>query len=240
VGKAQERDLRAEIVSRWHFWSVRLAREAARKTTFEEVRDYLDEKMAEDVAQKVKGDVQTIYPGIDVDQVRRLWKDRKGGKFRSATYGLGTWLLGESARAELDKDKEKKEKEPEKGSQAEARKRLEERIKRYIDNQKLARQSIGSEDKSEDPQLFWEGWEWAGRSQWVLAHFAEKSGEFQDIKARLSNCRTCGGTGFRNLLLTGNAGSSTEEGKAGSSAGEVLVPCPGCHKIGIVRGIRYR
>jgi hypothetical protein len=240
VTKAQERDLRAEIISRWHFWSVRLAREGARKPTFEEVRGYLDEKMAEDVAQKVKADVQTIAPGIDVDQVRRLWKDRKGGKYRSATYGLGTWLLGESARAELDQTKEKKEKEPEKGTQAEARKRLEERIKRYLDNQKLARQSAGSEDESEDPQLFWEGWDWAGRSQWVLAYFVEKSGEFHDLQTRFENCRSCGGTGFRDMLFTGNAASSQEAGKASATSGEVLVPCPGCHKIGIVRRIRYR
>ena len=240
VTKAQERDLRAEIVGRWHFWTVRLAREAARKPTFEEVRGYLDEKMAEDVAQKVKADVQTIAPGIEIDQVRRLWKERKGGKYRSATYGLGTWLLGESARAELDQTKEKKVAEPEKGTQAEARKRLEDRIKRYIDNQKLARQSVGNEDKSEDPQLFWEGWDWAGRSQWVLANFAEKSGEFHDLQARFENCRSCGGKGFRDMLFTGGAASSSEEGKSGASSREQLVSCPGCHKIGIVRRVRYR
>jgi hypothetical protein len=241
VTKAQERDLRAEIITRWHFWTVRLAREAARKPTYEEVRGYLDEKMAEDVANKVKADVQTIAPGIEVDQVRRLWKERKGGKYRQATYGYGTWLLGESARAELDQTKEKEKKpEPEKGTQAEERKKLEERIKRYLENQKLTRQSAQTEDKSEDPQVFWDGWDWNSRSQWTLAYFAEKSGEFHDLVARFDNCRSCGGTGFRDMLFTGNASSSQEEGKASATSGEVLVPCPGCHKIGIVRRVRYR
>jgi hypothetical protein len=240
VGKAQERDLRAEIITRWHFWAVRLAREAARKTTFEEVQGYLDEKMAEDLAQKVRDDVQTIAPKAEVDQVRRLWGERKGGKYRTATYGLGTWLLGESARAELDQTKEKKAPEPEKGTQSAARKKLEDRIKRYLENQKLTRQSAQKEDDSEDPQVFWEKWNWAGRAQWVLAYFAEKSGEFRDLQARFENCRECGGTGARDMLFTGNASSSSDENKGSAQAGEVLVPCPACHTIGIVRRIRYR
>lgn len=239
VAKSQERDLREAIISRWHFWTVRLAREAARLATFEEVQGYLDEKMGEDLAQKVRDDVQRIAPGIEADEVRRLWGDRKGGKYRTATYGHGTWLLGESARAELDQSKDPEEAEAPKGSQAEARKKLEERIQRYLENQKLSRSSGGGQSEEDDPEVFWANWNWAGRSQWVLAYFAEKSGEFHDLKARFSNCRECGGTGARDVLYTGNAGSS-KDGEAGAKAGRVLVPCPGCHTIGIVRRIRYR
>lgn len=240
VGKSQERDLRAEIISRWHAWTVRLAREAARKPTFEEVRGYLDEKLGEDLAQKVRDEVQSIAPGVEVDQVRRLWSERKGGKFRTATYGLGTWLLGEAARAELDQAKEKKDAAPEKGTQSEARKKLVERIKRYLDNQKLTRDAAKSGGDDEDPQVFWAEWNWAGRAQFVLAYFAEKSGEFRDLQARFSNCRECGGTGARNVLFTGQASSADQEGAGKGNAGEVLVPCPACHTIGIVRRIRYR
>lgn len=240
VTRAQERDLRAEIISRWHSWTVRLAREAARKPTFEEVQGYLDEKMGEDLAQKVRDAVQTIAPGIEVDQVRRLWGERKGGKYRTATFGLGTWLLGESARAELDQTKEPKEAAPEKGSQSEARKKLEERIQRYLDNQKLTRNASKEKSEEDDPQAFWESWDSAGRAQWVLAYFAEKSGEFRDLQARFSPCRECGGTGARDVLFTGNAGNSTQNGAGGAQAGQVLVACPACHTLGIVRRIRYR
>jgi len=239
VAKSQERDLRDEVVSRWHFWAVRLAREAARKTNFEEVQGYLDEKIGEDVAAKVAEDAQQIAPGVTPDQVRRLWGERKGGKYRTASYGLGTWLLHDSARAELDQTKEK-EAEAEKGTASEARKKLEDRIKRYLDNQKLVRSSSGEVDDSEDPQVFWEQWNWAGRSQWVLAYYAEKSGDFRDLQARFENCRECGGRGARDVLFTGQAGSAEEGAKVGSGAGEVLVPCPACHTIGIVRRVRYR
>jgi hypothetical protein len=234
VAKSQERDLREEVVARWHFWAVRLAREAARKPTFEEVQAYLDEKMGEDVAQKVRDDVQTIAPGIEVDQVRRIFGERKGGKYRTATYGGGTWLLGESAREELDQTKDEKKEEPVKGTQSEARKKLEDRIKHYLENQKLTRSSADAAE-ADDPQVFWDGWNWSGRSQWVLAYYAEKSGDMKDLQSRFSNCRECGGTGARDMLFTGSAASS-----AGQQAGEILVPCPACHTIGIVRRIRYR
>jgi hypothetical protein len=243
VAKSQERDLREEIISRTHYWSVRLAREIAQKTNLEEVQAYLEEKMGEDLMLKVREDVQSIAPGIEVDQIKRLWGDRKGGKYRWATYSLGTWLIGEEARAELDQTKDKKEAEPPKGSAAEQRKKLEEKVKRYMDNQKLTRQGSDKPDDSEDPQAFWQTWNWAGRSQWVQARFAEKSGFFHDLQARFENCRECGGTGAREILFTGNAASAQNDGSGQSAtakAGEQLVICPACHHIGVVRRIRYR
>jgi len=237
IARAQERDLREEIVSRWHHWTVRLAKEAGRKTSFEEVQAYLDEKLGEEIVQKVRDDVQTIAPGIEVDQVRKLWGERKGGKFRSASYGLGSWLLGDSARAELDQDKKgAASAPPAPGSAAEARQKLEDRIKRYIDNQKLTRKSgAGQASADDDPQLFWGEWNWAGRAQWVLAYHAEKSGDFKDVEGRLSPCPACGGAGARDVLFTGSAASADNQG-----AGETLVACPSCHTVGVVRRVRYR
>ena len=240
VAKSQERDLLEAIITRYHFWAMRLARTAAQKTSLEEVQGYLEEQMAEDVLKKVRDEVQSIAPGIEPDQVRRLWGERKGGKYRRATYGMGTWLLGESARAELDQTKEKKA-EAEKGSASEARKKLEEKVKRYLENQKLTRQAAKNEvDASDDPQAFWEIWPWSARSQWVLAYFAEKSGEFRDLVASFENCRECGGTGARDMLFTGNAASSSSNNGGKSNSGEVLVPCPACHTLGILRRILYR
>lgn len=236
IARAQERDLREEIITRWHYWTVRLAKDAARKTTFEEVQAYLDEKMGEEIAQKVRDDVQTIAPGIEVEQVRKLWNERKGGKFRSASYGLGSWLLGDSARAELDKEKKgAATPPPAPGSAAEARQKLEDRIKRYIENQKLTSKSGGNAASDEDPQVFWGDWNWAGRSQWILAYHAEKSGDFKDVEGRLSPCPACGGAGARDILFTGSAASTDNQGAA-----QTLVACPSCHTIGVVRRVRYR
>ncbi len=239
VAKSQERDLRDEVVRGWHEWTLRLAREAARKKSYEEVLGYLDEKMSEEVADKVREDVQKIAPGIDADAVRRLWNERKSVRYHTATYGLGTWLLGEAARAELDQKQEDEKAAadpnaaPEKGSQAAARKKLEERIKRYLENQKLAQEAQQETAQDEDPQVFWESWNLSGRAQWILAYYAEKSGDFRDLQPRFENCRECGGTGARDILFVGAA-------MAGQGAKQTLVPCQTCHTIGIVRRIRYR
>jgi len=235
VAKYQERDLRAEIIRRVHYRSVRIAREAVRQyPTFEEVMGYLDEQMGEDVLEAVKEDVQAIAPGIENDQVRRLWDERKAGRFHQASYGIGTWLLGEDrALAQYEKEGEEKENQPEKGSAAEARKKLEERVQRYLKNQELARRAGGGATEEEDPNELWNRWNHSGRYQWVLAYFAEFSGYFNLEAVRFSFCRECGGKGTRTVLFTGSA-------IAGKSASETLVPCGTCHTLGHVRRIRYR
>jgi len=236
VAKYQERDLRAEIIRRVHYRSVRIARDAARQyPTFEEMMAYLDEQMSEDVLAAVKEDVQQIAPGIENDQVRRLWDDRAGGRFRQASYGVGTWLLGEDralAQYEKEADPDAK-KEPEVGSAAAARKKLEERVQRYLKNQDLARRAGGGASDEEDPNELWNRWNHSGRYQWVLAYFAEFSGYFNLEAVRFSFCRECGGSGTRTVLFTGSA-------IAGKSASETIIPCATCHTLGHVRRIRYR
>ena len=236
VAKYQERELRARIISRVHYRARHIARDAARQhPTFEEVLAYLDEQMGEDLLEAVKEDVQEIAPGIENDQVRRLWDERKAGRFHQASYGIGTWLLGEDrALAQFEKEPDPNaKKEPAKGSAAAARKKLEERVARYLKNQDLARRGGGGASDEEDPNELWSRWSHSGRNQWVLAYFAEFSGYFNLQAVRFSFCRECGGSGTRSVLFTGSA-------IAGKSAAETLVPCGTCHTLGHVRRIRYR
>ena len=169
---------------RWHYWSLRLAREIARDTeTFAEAIAYLDERMGEDLLIKVAEDVQGIAPGIEGDEVLRLWTERQGGRYRHSSYGIGTWLLGEDrALATLEEeDEEDTRPEPEAGTQAAARKELEERIRRYLKNQELVRQtkSGGGQSGSEEPEEMWSRWNHSGRSRWILSYFVESSGHFE-------------------------------------------------------------
>jgi hypothetical protein len=237
VLKHQQGDLREEVVRSFHARAQRLAREAARKDEYEEVIAYLDEGLAEELVKAVQADLAALAPEITPEEVQKLWRERKGGRVRQASYGLGTWLLGED-RALATPPEEGKEKEDEKpapGSQAEARKKLEERIQRYLKNQELARaaQSGGATSEEDDPNAFWKEYEIAGRAQWILAYFVENSGLFEIDRIRFENCRECGGTGARDLLDTGSSIS-------GDAAGERLVPCPTCHTLGRVRRVRYR
>jgi len=235
VDKSQERDLRSEVVRRWHYWTRRLAREGARIKTFEGAMAYLDEKMGEDLLDAVTADLEKIAAGIEGDAVRRLWDERSGGRIQTVSYGNGTWLLGEEqARAELEKEEEGAAEEE--GSTGDARKKLEEKIARYLKNQDLARKSksTGADDDAEDPDAFWGEWNVSGRSQWILAYFAENSGMFKLEKVRFRNCRECGGTGAREIVYLRGA----LQGDEGASS--LLIACPTCHHIGVVRRLRYR
>jgi tetratricopeptide (TPR) repeat protein len=235
VAKHQERDARDLVVKRWHFWSVRLAREAARrKETYAEVIDYLDETMGLEILEAVRKDLERIDPTIEAETVRRLWDEREGGRIRGATYGTGTWLLGpESAKDLLEPEEEKDEPSATEGSAKLARKRFEEKIKRYLKNIELSRRSQASATGDADPEEFWKLWNLAGRSQWIHSYYVENSGDYRDLEARLSACRECGGQGFKEILFTGSA-------IKGSRSGDHQVPCPNCHAVQVVRRLRYR
>jgi hypothetical protein len=238
VARYQERDLREAVVGRWHYWSVALARKAAReKESYEAALAWLEDGMGEELVQHVQEDLQAIAPGISPDDVRKLWEEREGGRYHQASYGYGTWLLGdERARAELEAEAEAEE--AEEGSQSDARKELEERVKRYLENQELARRALsgGGADATaglEQPEDFWKRWTSASKAQWILAYYVENSGDFRLQRVRFANCRECGGTGARQVLYTGSA-------ITGSESGERLVPCPTCHHVGVLRRVRYR
>ncbi len=235
VGRHQARDLREAVVRHFHARVARLARDAAKKKkTYEEVLAYLDEGMLDELLQAVQRDLEELAPGIEGDEIQRLWTEREAGRYRQASFGLGTWLLGDSRARETYEEKEDETPDPKKGSQAEARKKLEDRIKRYLQNQELTRRAkAGGAAGEEDPAKYWLDWDYAGRYHWIVAYFVEFSGLFQIDRVRFANCRECGGTGARDIVYSGSA-------IAGDAAQNRLVPCPACHTIGVVRRIRYR
>ncbi len=236
VGKHQERDARSLVVQRWHYWTGRLAKEAARRLkTYQEVLDYLDETMSLEVNEAVRKDLERIDPNVAAELVRKLWDEREGGRFSSTTYGTGTWLLGpESAQDRLEPEEEDEPLDPAGAKTSKnARKDFQKKIDRYLKNIELSRKAQAGVTGDEDPELFWKDWNLAGRAQWVRAYYVENSGEFRDLKARLSSCRECAGKGFKEILFTGSA-------VKGSRSGDHQVPCPQCHTVQVIRRLRYR
>ena len=234
VSKYQERDLAAEIVRLVYSHTTKLTRKAAREMLdYETILGYLDEGLIEDLREKVVEDLQQLAPGIEPDEMQRFWDLREGGRRRTATYGLGTWLIGEE-RALMIPVVEEKKPEAEKGSQEEARQKLEKRISRYLQNQELARKSTGGDQlEEEDPAQYWAQMNLSGRSLWTLAYFVEFSGLFRLERVYLDNCRGCGGVGVREVLFTGSAVS-------GASGGSRLYRCSTCHGLARVRRYKYR
>ncbi len=227
--KAQLKALRAEVATRWHANAVKRAKAAARFDTYGQVMAYLEETMHQDILTAVTADLAELKQDITEEEVAVLFAEREGGRFRRASYGNGTWMLGEDkARAGIEKPEESGPA----GEQDAARKALEEKIKRYIEHQASVRSSSGSEDDV-SPEDYWTEFPYNSRSNWILAYYAEFSGDMQLRRAQFANCRECGGTGAREVVNLGGA----REGQEGSTR---LVPCPTCHHIGVIRKISFR
>ncbi len=235
--KGQERALREEIVRRWYFHAQRHAQRAARELPFEETVAWIEGPMGEEIAASVLEDVTRIAPDLSEETVRALWEEREGGRVQTASYGLGTWLLGEDRARAMDSDDEDEEAEAN-DPKDELRDDLRQRMKRYVDAQRRSarRQQQGG---GEDPQAFWERSSVSARRLWIMAYYAEFSGDMRVVRTRLANCRECGGTGAKEVIYLGSA-KTRDAGSTGKSSGHRLTECPTCHRTGVVRRVQYR
>jgi hypothetical protein len=231
VAKAQDRALREAVVARLGVRAGDAASAAARQQTHAQAVDYVDARMTSDVLDLVTRDLQRIKAAVEPGEVRRLWDERKFGGRKRASYGLGTWLLGdEAARKKLGDEDEDKKKAAQKASDP-ARAELEEKIKRYLENQKL-QQSAQQDEEGPDPEAYWAEYGANAREQWILALWVERSGLYKNLRTEFENCRECGGTGAKTVL--------TISGQGGGAENERLEKCPSCHHVGVVRRISYQ
>lgn len=231
VVKARDKHLRREVPKRWFAWMGRLAAKAAREMSYEESLAYLEETFGEEILQHVAEEMRRVWPAIEEDQVRQYFIERKRGRWKPASYGLGTWLLGEDAA--LAGGPETTQAEPESARDRE-RADLEDKINRFMRNQQMAKRNSASAEDEEEVASFWTMLSSSARRFWIIAYYAENSGQL-DVrpKPELHNCSECGGTGAREVIYTGSA-------REGATSGMKLVTCETCHGIGRVRRIRYR
>jgi tetratricopeptide (TPR) repeat protein len=231
VERARERELSEAVVRRWHTWAIRLTREAARKLDYDAALEWVGSELPGEIRAAVRADLAEIDPEITMERVEELWRARPLARSHHASYGSGTWLLGDDrARAGLDDEEEEAAPTDER---EEARRDLEERIRRFLDRQRTVDRARGGEAGG-DPAAFWKEWGSTGRAQWLLAYWAEFSGDVEVVHVRFRPCRECGGRGVREIGYSGPAVS----GQSGQRSR--LVSCPSCHHVGIVRRISYR
>ncbi len=232
VLKARDQYLRKEVPKRWLAWMSKLAAKAAREMAFEQTLSYLEEGFSEEIVAHVTEEMRRVWPEIEEDHVRQIFEERKRGRWKPASYGLGTWLLGEddALKGEQVQSAPKEPKSP----RDQARQQYDEQIKKFLRNQSVSKQKRRSEDDEAEVEKEWKLLSSSARRNWIVAYYAENGGEL-DVrpKPELRNCSECGGTGAREVIFTGGA-------REGSNSGRTLVACPTCHGIGRVRRIRYR
>lgn len=229
VLRDRERDMIAEVESRWHFWVRRLAREKAREDVYEVVVAWLEEGMSEDVAQKVTEDMQRYEADVAMERIRDLWGQRAARRSQRTAYGQGTWLLGrDGAMAGLEQEEEEQRASD---PRSDERKKIEDRIERYLRNQQVA--AAGSTDvDGADPQEFWEDWSANKRALWITAFYVEQSGDMVVTRATVRPCKECAGQGFNEIADMGGAGSGGPSSR--------LIQCPLCNGVSVTRRVSYR
>lgn len=235
VLKERARDVKRLVREQYYSWMDRLVANASREMPFESALDWTTDQLRDQIVKKVTEDARRIWPDVEEDQVRQMWVDRDPGRWRAASYGLGTWLLGEEA-ALKGSQPEAADKKPEaKTERDQQREDLEAKMKRFLKNQQMQRNATRSEDDEQKIANFWSTLTVATRKAWLIAYYAENGGDLEvRPKPDLSACPSCGGTGAREVLYTGDARSNS------GSAGLRLERCTTCDGIGVIRRVRYR
>lgn len=231
--KARDSAMLSLVEKRWHYWLLRLARTGAMEyTTYGEAVGFAEEVLPQEIRAHVLEDVHKQFSDeVQPDHITAFWANRAARRWLLASYGLGTWLLGEEqARAGID---DKSKAAPTVSAKDKERAAMEQKIKRFLKNQELARKARSRKDEAEDYDRFWAGFSVNGRAQWIRAFYAEHVGDVQvKPKPRFHNCVSCAGTGAIEVLYIGGGGKG--------GGGSTLHKCPGCHGVGLVRKIYYR
>jgi tetratricopeptide (TPR) repeat protein len=189
------------------------------------------------------------YLKIDPDATLALWQERGSeGSPNTASYGGGTFILGEDAKKGYDKKaiaaakeaKEKEAKEAEEGKKKNGEKSLEDKINEKLKEKAKAREARNAKRKQAadviaDVPPTQEQW-WAAAStderlSFLVAFFAEKSGKVnvQSLDQRM--CSTCAGNGSIEMY-------HTQSGPNGES--DEAVPCPRCKTLGFDRLVKFK
>jgi len=237
VEDARDRKLRERVVQSWHDWARKLTFRAAQDPdmSFESAVNWVEDGLRGEILAAVHRELTTsVSDALTPDEITAYWAARENGRWQKASYGDGSWLLGEDRalaglpQAAADRDQPQSETEA-------LRQRLEERMKRYQRNQSVVRRSQADFDEEAEQVDFWTHWSSAGRAQWLLAYYAEFGGDMElRPEPFFRKCPDCNGTGAREIIRTGSAVTGAR------GAGSRLVPCRTCHGIGTWRRISYR
>lgn len=221
----------AFLARSWFNVAAALLRRKAldREAAVDALMDFAEENVPAQVRKSLLADLKKTYKG-DADEalVEALWKKRVAAapKRHQASYGVGTWILGEErARAGLEPEAEENSDSGKSPEQLE----LEERTRRYLEN--LERQRLQSQGQQGEatPEDWWRQASPSERFQWLLAYYAEFSGDYAVTNVAFDNCPTCGGTGVvATTELTAQGGRERKQ------------RCPTCHGVGVRRSLTFR
>ncbi|MFT7480046.1 MAG: hypothetical protein ACI80N_003353, partial [Gammaproteobacteria bacterium] len=231
IEQSLERAVGELVRSRWHYWLSRKTRAASREMSLEQARTFAESRLSQEIRQAVLEDVHKRISAT-VDDVDPYWTARRKVRYHVASYGSGTWLLGEDGAMAGTGDEVQAEEDAPVGALDTERAALETKIKRFLENQDRARRARSSADEADSQETFWSNFSSDSRAQWIISSYAEHGGDLE-VRPRphLRACSGCGGTGAREVVSTGGVTSNS---------GIQLFKCSVCYGIGIIRRVHYR
>lgn len=242
----QARDAFAKdfVAKRWFYWMRRLTRELAREDTLAAARAHADERLSEEIQKAVLADLQAkVWKEAQLEQVKKVFAERRKVRYESTTYSAGTWLLGLEAAQRGAEEVEEPKADPANPADAQ-RAELAQRIKQFMKNQRVAAGGRRAQEEEDLSQAFWERFPSSNRAMWLLAYYVENSGDLE-VRPRptLLPCNTCAGRGAIEVLLTGGGGapdSSRGGSNRNAADSQQLQKCPTCQGVQVVRKVHFR
>lgn len=229
---ARDEAIRELVRRRWSYWAQRVARSSASDLDYASAIAFAQETLGQEIRARVLADVHAqLSDQVAPEQVEQFWATRRLGRYKSVSYGFGTWLLGDRAREGIEKE----ELRSSAGELDDARRDLEEKVARFLEAQRAQRRSRSAGDAEADFQLFWSQFPPSSRANWIRAYYIEFGGDY-DLRGHpsLRNCPSCAGTGVHEVLAVGGGGQEERQ------TGVHLVTCSVCRGSGILRRIYFR
>lgn len=213
----------------WYKRAAALLKKRAldRKANVESLQQYATSELPELMRETMAEELAVMKEDLSTSEVSALWEARLETKPKrhQAGFGNGTWILGEArARAGV-----KAEEESEEDGRSAAEKELQDRYKRYLDNLERSRRAAGTDTES-TPEDWWSNATSSSRFQWLLAFYAEYSGDFELVRVMTDYCPTCNGDGSIEILEIGGKGGGQPQRKK----------CTTCHGVSVRRSIFFR
>lgn len=220
-----------KIMPDYFSWMGRIAYKMAadRSINLDDALSYARDKLGEDIKKKLAESY-----GMEMEEVADLWANRTGGMTRTATYGMGTFILGEQAKKIPEVLKEEDEEEDETvGKKRPAT--LDEKLKQRIEELKKEREKqvknrrprLNIENIGQTKDQWWRNADNDSRKQFLIAFFAENSDDICYRKVRLRPCATCCGKGWFFYFFRSEDAPTQE-------------PCYVCKTLGVERIVVFK
>jgi hypothetical protein len=193
--------------------------------TLDTAREYAQGKMSDDIQARVAGILK-----LDPAEVKALWSERAkypvGRRAEHFTYGVGSWVLGETAILKDTEAGKQQGKQPAKAANEQEARDVERfaKLLRQAMERRRGQQQAGGEQEEETEADWWRKAERQERTSWLRAFYAESGGQMVITYATVSPCVAC--------YAEGTTVETNAEGKM------VRTTCFLCHKTKQIRSFK--